>query len=36
MGTRIDDPTIMQGIREGRYRSYSIEGVGIREHIASS
>lgn len=35
MGTRIDDPAIMQGIREGKYRSYSIEGVGIREPIPS-
>jgi rubrerythrin len=33
MGTRIDDPVIMQGVWEGKYKSYSIEGIGIREPI---
>lgn len=36
MGTRIDDPVIMQGVREGKYRSYSIEGVGVREPVGAS
>jgi len=35
MGTKINDPAILQGIREGKYRSYSIEGEGVRVPLES-
>lgn len=35
MGTRIDDPEVMRGVHEGLFKSYSIEGEGTREPLAS-
>jgi len=33
MGTKINDPAMLSAVLEGKYKSYSIEGVGTREPI---